>query len=103
MEGFSIVAPPGLSGTLQGVVYGVCFGLGRGAGLIAASFIYTRLQSRMLFLIFALFNLVAAVFYGIYFLLHRNRLEKSPRATVNSNIPKIVIDSGMFRARLRRG
>ncbi|CAF1322647.1 unnamed protein product, partial [Rotaria sordida] len=55
------IAPPGLSGTLQGVALGTLFGLGRGIGLLVASFIYVFTQQPLLFLIFALFNLIAAV------------------------------------------
>lgn len=107
------LAPPGFSGTLQGIVYGISFGLGkknkqifcclkktllsgRGVGLIASSFIYTRLQSRLLFFIFALFNIIAAILYGIYFFFHREKPSKSQRLTISSNIPKIVIDPGKF-------
>jgi len=87
------IAPPGLSSTLQGVVYGISFGLGRGIGLIASSFIYTLLQPRLLFLIFALFNAVAAIVYSLYFLLCKKYSQKPIRSNFNTNVPTIVIDS----------
>ncbi|CAF2974102.1 unnamed protein product [Rotaria sp. Silwood2] len=87
------IAPPGLAGTLQGVVYGVSFGLGRGVGLIACSFIYTRLQSRLLFLVFAIFDAIAAIIYSIYFFLRAKFGKKSNQLNNNMNIPKIVIES----------
>ncbi|CAF3552107.1 unnamed protein product [Rotaria sp. Silwood1] len=87
------IAPTGLAGTLQGLVYGVSFGLGRGVGLIACSFIYTSLQSRLLFLVFAVFDAVAAIIYSIYFMLRTKVLKKSTQLNNNMNIPRIVIDS----------
>ncbi|CAF0763327.1 unnamed protein product [Rotaria sordida] len=87
------IAPPGLAGTLQGVVYGVSFGLGRGIGLIASSIIYTRLQSRLLFLVFALFDTIAALIYSTYFLLQAKFSKKSAQLNNTMNIPKIVIES----------
>ncbi|CAF0920880.1 unnamed protein product [Adineta ricciae] len=86
------IAPPGLAGTLQGVVYGLSFGLGRGVGLIVSSFIYTRLQSRTLFLFFALFNTAAAIIYSLIFFILKKRSEKNVRSNHNTNVPKIVID-----------
>ncbi|CAF1291816.1 unnamed protein product [Adineta steineri] len=86
------IAPPGLAGTLQGVVYGVSFGLGRGVGLIISSFIYTRLQSRPLFLFFSLFNAAAAIVYGILFIVTREPPQNTNRTNNNPNVPKIVID-----------
>ena len=62
-------------------------------GLIVSSFIYIRLQSRLLFLVFALCNVVAAIVYGIYFLCNKNS-KNSLRTNTNPHIPKIVIDSG---------
>ncbi len=89
-----IVEPPGLSGTLQGVALGVSFGLGmrfiglvlyefvffwigRGVGLLIASFIYTLIKPRVLFLIIAIFNLIAAIIFSLYFILNRERSKKS--------------------------
>ncbi len=70
--------------------------LGRGVGLIASSLIYTRLQPRLLFLIFALFNTIAAIFYSLYFFLKKKQSKKPSRSNNNTNVPKIVIDSGKF-------
>ncbi|UJR09330.1 hypothetical protein I4U23_013573 [Adineta vaga] len=67
------IAPPGLSSTLQSISLGLTFGLARGVGLIASSFIYTRLEQRLLFLIFAIFNLICAVLYGLYFIVSRKQ------------------------------
>jgi hypothetical protein len=66
-------------------------------GLIASSFIYNRLQSRLLFLIFALCNVIAAIVYGIYFLVCKKTSQKSMQSNTNPHIPKIVIDSGKSR------
>ncbi|CAF4045726.1 unnamed protein product [Adineta steineri] len=71
------IAPPGLSGTLQGIVYGTSFGLGRGVGLLISLFIYTRMKKRYLFLIYALFNLVGVIIYSIYCLLSKRRSSSS--------------------------
>ena len=68
--------------------------IGRGVGLIISSLIYTRLQSRLLFLIFAIGNGVAAIVYSFCFLLCKKHLQKPVRFNANPNIPKIVIDSG---------
>jgi len=87
------IAPPGLSGTLQGLVYGVSFGLGRGVGLIASSFIYTRFESRFLFLVFSISNGIAAVLYTFYFLWKSLASPPAKRIIKNTNIPKIVIES----------
>lgn len=68
-----LLAPPGLSGTLQGVALGMSFGLGRGVALLIASFIYTMIEQRTLFLIVCIFNLIAAAIFSLYFLLTRQR------------------------------
>ncbi|CAF4608699.1 unnamed protein product, partial [Rotaria sp. Silwood2] len=86
------IAPPGLSGTLQGVALGMLFGLGRGFGLLAASFIYTFTQQPFLFLIFTLFNLIVAVIYALYSILNRDLSKKSNEQ--NNNTSDIVIESG---------
>ncbi|CAF2595365.1 unnamed protein product [Rotaria sp. Silwood2] len=85
------IAPPGLSGTLQGVALGMLFGLGRGFGLLAASFIYTFTQQPFLFLIFTLFNLIVAVIYALYSILNRDLSKKSNEQ--NNNTSDIVIES----------
>ena len=71
-----ILAPPGLGATLQGVAFGVCYGLGRGIGLLVATLIYSFVGYRHLFLTFAAFNLIAAVGYGIYFIFERKQRSK---------------------------
>ena len=70
------------------------FELGRGVGLMVSSFIYTRFQPRLLFLIFAIGNGAAAIAYSLCFRLCKKHLQKPVRMTANANIPKIVIDSG---------
>ncbi|CAF1447312.1 unnamed protein product [Adineta steineri] len=82
-------APPGLSGTLQSLSLGLCFGLGKGIGLIISSFIYTTLEQRLLFLIFAIFNLICAIIYGIYFLISRKNSNKS----IEYNTSNIIVES----------
>lgn len=47
--------------------------LGRGIGLLVSSFIYIVIDQRLLFLVFALFNLIAAFIYSIYFLFTRTK------------------------------
>ena len=76
-----VLAPPGLSGTLQGVAYGILFGLGRGVGLVIGSIIYNMFDHRLLFLIFALVNLSAAVIFSLYFLITKRRTPKSSNST----------------------
>ncbi|CAF1277284.1 unnamed protein product [Rotaria sp. Silwood1] len=85
------IAPPGLSGTLQGVALGILFGLGRGIGLLFSSFIYAFTQQPFLFLIFTLFNLIAAIIYAFYIILNR-QCSKKP-IVENNNISNIVIES----------
>jgi hypothetical protein len=47
--------------------------LGRGIGLLISSYIYIVIQQRLLFLVFCIFNITAAVIYSIYFFLTRNK------------------------------
>ena len=98
-----ILAPPGLAGTLQGVAFGVCFGLGRGIGLLVATLIYTLMGYRRLFLSFAVFNLVAAVVYGIYFVIERSRKPKAVKKIEldegeNRSLPKLPSHLSLFRS-----
>ncbi|CAM4803430.1 unnamed protein product [Rotaria magnacalcarata] len=87
------IAPDGLSGTLQGVALGVSFGLGRGAGLLAASFIYALTQQPTLFLVFALFNLIAAIIYILGYFIGWQSSKKNENDK-NANKGKIMIQSG---------
>lgn len=87
-----VLAPPGLSGTLQGVAYGVLFGLGRGVGLLIGSIIYNMFDHRLLFLIFSLVNLVAAVIFSLYFLITK---QWSPKSSTNTEAAtKVMSPSG---------
>ncbi|CAF4513108.1 unnamed protein product [Rotaria socialis] len=100
-----LIAPPGLSGTLQGITHGVLHGLSnilgfiinneernficfpknsRGTGLLVSSFIYIVLQQRLLFLVFAILNIIAASIYSIYFLLTRKK-STNTNVTVSNN------------------
>ena len=108
------LAPPGLGGTLQGIAYGVSFGLGRhgltrtcsfdrcslmlagrGVGLIVSASIYTRTASRTLFLVFACFNLAAAVVYTVIFLISAQCTRKPVKRSMNkTHVPAIVIEPG---------
>ena len=74
--------------------FGILSIIGRGVGLIVSSFIYTRLQSRTLFLFFACFNATAAIIYSLIFFVLKKRSEKNLRSNHNTNVPKIVIDPG---------
>lgn len=47
--------------------------IGRGIGMLVASFIYIVIEQRLLFLVCALFNLFAALIYSIYFFFTRNK------------------------------
>lgn len=51
--------------------------LGRGMGLLVSSYIYIVIQQRLLFLVFAILNLLAAISYSIYFLLARQPASKT--------------------------
>ncbi|UJR36825.1 hypothetical protein I4U23_029538 [Adineta vaga] len=79
------IAPSGLSGTLQGIAHGITHGLGRGCGLLISSFIYIVVQQRLLFLIFAIINLIAAIIYSIYFFLTRQSSGKNVSTSKNDN------------------
>jgi hypothetical protein len=68
--------------------------LGRGMGMLVASFIYIVIQQRLLFLVFGIFNIIAAIIYSIYFLLTR---EKTSSKKVNiSNKDDTLIAIGNF-------
>lgn len=45
---------------------------------------------------FALFNAIAAGVYSLIFLLNHKNSKRPKRLTNNTNVPKIVIDSGRF-------
>ena len=62
----------------------MAFGLGRGIGLLIASFIYTLIEQRSLFLIISIFNLIAAVIFSLYFLGTRQRHSKENKDSVIS-------------------
>ncbi|CAF4668761.1 unnamed protein product [Rotaria magnacalcarata] len=47
--------------------------VGCGVGLLVSSYIYIVVNQRLLFLVFAILNLVAAILYSIYFLLTRKK------------------------------
>lgn len=75
------------------IVKNVIF-LGRGIGMLVASFIYIVIQQRLLFLVFGIFNIIAAIIYSIYFLLTR---EKTSSKKVNiSNKDDTLIAIGNF-------
>lgn len=100
----------------QGIFNGISFGLGqiklvkksdrkhssffpflsgRGFGLIIASFIYTRHQSKLLFFDFSIANGFATLFYSSHFLFRRFIAPPKPKIVKkNLNIPKIVIEPG---------
>jgi len=62
--------------------------------MLVASFIYIVIQQRLLFLVFAILNIIAAIIYSIYFLLTR---EKSSGIKVNlSNKDDTIIATGNF-------
>ncbi|CAF3227411.1 unnamed protein product [Rotaria socialis] len=84
-----LIAPPGMSSTLQGVAHGVIHGLGCGVGLLVSSYIYIVVNQRLLFLVFAILNLVAAILYSIYFLLTRKKTS-SKNATVSATTNDVV-------------
>ncbi|CAF4327183.1 unnamed protein product [Rotaria socialis] len=95
-----LIAPPGLSGTLQGITHGVLHGLSRGTGLLVSSFIYIVLQQRLLFLVFAILNIIAASIYSIYFLLTRKK-STNTNVTVsnnnnNNNNNNVSVEEGNF-------
>ncbi|CAF4582643.1 unnamed protein product [Rotaria sp. Silwood1] len=89
--GIRFFAPLNLSRTLQGIVYGICFGLGRGIGMLVAFFIYTRMKKRRLFLLYVVFNIVNAIIYSVSYLLTQQR--KSSRTVLkidHDGIPESV-------------
>lgn len=68
--------------------------LGRGIGMLVASYIYIVIQQRLLFLVFAILNIIAAVIYSIYFLLTRKK-PSSNNVTI-SNTNDLSIPTGSF-------
>ncbi|CAF1292604.1 unnamed protein product [Rotaria sp. Silwood1] len=85
-----LIAPAGLSSTLQGIAHGIIHGLGCGIGLLVSSYIYIAIQQRLLFLVFSILNIIAAIFYSIYFLLTYNKSAIKTVAVTNNN--EIVIE-----------
>ncbi|CAF3980158.1 unnamed protein product [Rotaria sordida] len=71
---------------LQGIVYG------RGIGMLISLFIYTRMKKRHLFLIYAVFNIVNAIIYSVYYLLIKRR--KSFRIDCDDIPESVSIESG---------
>jgi hypothetical protein len=61
--------------------------------MLISSFIYVVIQQRLLFLVFAIFNLIAAIIYSIYFFLTR---EKSSSKTMIKPDNNVVIDTGKW-------
>jgi hypothetical protein len=68
--------------------------LGRGIGMLVASFIYIVIQQRLLFLVFTILNIIAAIIYSIYFLLTRKK--PSSKHVSISNNDDILITAGNF-------
>lgn len=66
--------------------------LGRGIGMLVASYIYIIIQQRLLFLVFAILNIVAAIIYSIYFLI---RKKSSKQNVTVSNTNDISIPTGL--------
>jgi len=68
--------------------------LGRGIGMLVSSFIYIVIQQRLLFLVFAILNIIAAFIYSIYFFLTReNALSKSLMISSNNDV---MIPTGKY-------
>ncbi|CAF1240249.1 unnamed protein product [Adineta steineri] len=84
------IAPPGLSGTLQGIAHGITHGLGRGVGLLVSSVIYIFIEERLLFLVFGILNMIAAIIYSIYFLLSKKSAGKN--MTLSSTNNNVVLE-----------
>jgi hypothetical protein len=61
--------------------------------MLISSFIYVVIQQRLLFLVFAIFNLIAAIIYSIYFFLTR---KKSSSKTMIKPDNNVVIDTGKW-------
>jgi hypothetical protein len=54
--------------------------------MLVSSFIYIIIQQRLLFLVFAILNLVAAIIYSIYFLLTRTKTSRKNLTVSNDAI-----------------
>jgi hypothetical protein len=70
------------------------FFLGRGIGLLVSSYIYIVIQQRLLFLVFSIFNIIAAIIYSIYFLLTREKSSRQNAITSDAN--ESVLKTGNF-------
>jgi hypothetical protein len=66
--------------------------LGRGIGLLLGSYIYIVIQQRLLFLLCAILNIIAAVVYSIYFLLRKEKPAGRNR-TLSNNID-VALEAG---------
>ncbi|KAK3099153.1 hypothetical protein FSP39_000211 [Pinctada imbricata] len=64
----SIIAPPGLSATVQGILGGVHFGFGKGIGSLVTGWLYKPLGFRW---IFRLYSILAVVFLLCYIVFNK--------------------------------
>ena len=68
------------------IKYHMWFFVGCGIGLLVSSYIYIAIQQRLLFLVFSILNIIAAIFYSIYFLLtHKKSSIKNVIVSTNNN------------------
>ena len=59
--------------------------LGRGIGMLVSSFIYIVIQQRLLFLVFAILNVIAMIIYSIYFFFTRTKTSKENVCVLNNH------------------
>uniref|UniRef100_A0A170ZKW0 Major facilitator superfamily domain-containing protein 6 n=1 Tax=Triatoma infestans TaxID=30076 RepID=A0A170ZKW0_TRIIF len=78
----SAVAPPGTSGTIQGIVAGMDDGLGFSIGSLIGGVIYKLYGGRMLFIITSVVALTCCIIHSILFNLYfKHSLEKPSNST----------------------
>lgn len=59
----SLITPPGLSGTIQGILSGVHFGFGKGVGSLITGQLYTQIGMRWTFRLYGILSLVLLLLY----------------------------------------
>ncbi|CAC5399665.1 unnamed protein product [Mytilus coruscus] len=74
----SILTPPGMSGTIQGLLSGVHFGFGKGVGSLVTGQLYWQIGIRWTFRLYGISSIVLLILYWLVnkFVFKRDRFQK---------------------------
>ncbi|XP_052076345.1 major facilitator superfamily domain-containing protein 6-A-like [Mytilus californianus] len=61
----SILTPPGMSGTIQGLLSGIHFGFGKGVGSVMTGQLYSQIGIRWTFRVYGISSFVLLILYGL--------------------------------------